>query len=208
MIEFSSKKLEQAVFEISKLPGIGSKTALRLALHLLKKEKSEVSQLTNAINTMKEEIQQCKRCFNISDQPICEICSQTNRDEKTICVVEDIRDVMALENIHGYRGYYHVLGGLISPMDGIGPSDLTTDALLVRVKESEVKEVILALNTTMEGDTTNFYLYKKLEPFEVSVTTIARGIGVGDTLEFTDEVTLGRSFENRIPFEQTLRQKS
>jgi len=206
LIEISSKKLEQAVFEISKLPGIGNKTALRLALNLLKQDESVVQNLTQALTQMKQELKQCRVCYNISDHDVCNICSQYKRDKQIICVVEDIRDVMALENVHGFTGVYHVLGGLISPMDGIGPSQLTVDALVSRVKTDEVKEVILALNTTMEGDTTNFYLYKKLQDLPVNITTIARGIGVGDSLEYTDEVTLGRSLQNRIPFEQTMRQ--
>jgi recombination protein RecR len=204
-MDIPSKKLEQAVFEISKLPGIGQKTALRLALHLLRQDTSEVLKLSEALLHMKTDLKQCERCFNISDSEICEICRKPKRDEQTICVVEDIRDVMAIENAHGFTGLYHVLGGLISPMDGIGPSNLTIDALLKRIEEDEVKEVILALNTTMEGDTTNFYLFKKMSALSVNVTTIARGIGVGDSLEYTDEVTLGRSLQNRIPFEQTMR---
>jgi recombination protein RecR len=204
-MDIPSKKLEQAVFEISKLPGIGQKTALRLALHLLKQEPSEVLKLSEALMHMRTDLKQCIKCFNISDSEVCEICRKPKRDQQTICVVEDIRDVMALENIHGYTGLYHVLGGLISPMDGIGPGNLTIDALLKRVQEEEITEVILALNTTMEGDTTNFYLFKKLQNFPIKVTTIARGIGVGDSLEYTDEVTLGRSLQNRIPFEQTMR---
>lgn len=204
-MDIPSKKLEQAVFEISKLPGIGQKTALRLALHLLRQDTSEVLKLSEALLHMKTDLKQCARCYNISDSEVCEICRKPKRDEQTICVVEDIRDVMAIENAHGYSGLYHVLGGLISPMDGIGPSNLTIDALIKRIAEDEVKEVILALNTTMEGDTTNFYLYKKMSALSVNVTTIARGIGVGDSLEYTDEVTLGRSLQNRIPFEQTMR---
>ncbi len=204
-MDIPSKKLEQAVFEISKLPGIGQKTALRLALHLLRQDTSEVFKLSESLVHMKTELKQCSRCFNISDSELCELCRKPKRDAQTICVVEDIRDVMAIENAHGFTGLYHVLGGLISPMDGIGPSNLTIDALIKRIEEDEVKEVILALNTTMEGDTTNFYLFKKMSTLNVNVTTIARGIGVGDSLEYTDEVTLGRSLQNRIPFEQTMR---
>ena len=204
-MDIPSKKLEQAVFEISKLPGIGQKTALRLALHLLRQDTSEVFKLSESLVHMKTELKQCSRCFNISDSELCELCRKPKRDAQTICVVEDIRDVMAIENAHGCTGLYHVLGGLISPMDGIGPSNLTIDALIKRIEEDEVKEVILALNTTMEGDTTNFYLFKKMSTLNVNVTTIARGIGVGDSLEYTDEVTLGRSLQNRIPFEQTMR---
>lgn len=204
-MDIPSKKLEQAVFEISKLPGIGQKTALRLALHLLRQDTSEVLKLSESLLHMKTDLKQCVRCFNISDSEVCEICRKPKRDAQTICVVEDIRDVMAIENAHGFTGLYHVLGGLISPMDGIGPSNLTIDALMKRIEEDEVKEVILALNTTMEGDTTNFYLYKKISALNVNITTIARGIGVGDSLEYTDEVTLGRSLQNRIPFEQTMR---
>lgn len=204
-MDIPSKKLEQAVFEISKLPGIGQKTALRLALHLLRQDTSEVLKLSESLSHMKTDLKQCVRCYNISDSEVCEICRKPKRDAQTICVVEDIRDVMAIENAHGFTGLYHVLGGLISPMDGIGPSNLTIDALMKRIEEDEVKEVILALNTTMEGDTTNFYLYKKISALNVNITTIARGIGVGDSLEYTDEVTLGRSLQNRIPFEQTMR---
>ena len=204
-MDIPSKKLEQAVFEISKLPGIGQKTALRLALHLLRQDTSEVLKLSESLSHMKTDLKQCVRCYNISDSEVCEICRKPKIDAQTICVVEDIRDVMAIENAHGFTGLYHVLGGLISPMDGIGPSNLTIDALMKRIEEDEVKEVILALNTTMEGDTTNFYLYKKISALNVNITTIARGIGVGDSLEYTDEVTLGRSLQNRIPFEQTMR---
>jgi recombination protein RecR len=204
-MDIPSKKLEQAVFEISKLPGIGQKTALRLALHLLRQDTSEVLKLSESLLHMKTDLKQCTRCYNISDNEVCEICRKPKRDEQTICVVEDIRDVMAIENAHGFTGLYHVLGGLISPMDGIGPSNLTIDALMKRIELDDVKEVILALNTTMEGDTTNFYLFKKMSALNVNITTIARGIGVGDSLEYTDEVTLGRSLQNRIPFEQTMR---
>ena len=204
-MDIPSKKLEQAVFEISKLPGIGQKTALRLALHLLRQDASEVLKLSESLLHMKTDLKQCIKCFNISDNDVCEICRKPKRDAQIICVVEDIRDVMAIENAHGYSGLYHVLGGLISPMDGIGPGSLTIDALLKRIEDDEVKEVILALNTTMEGDTTNFYLFKKMAALNVNITTIARGIGVGDSLEYTDEVTLGRSLQNRIPFEQTMR---
>ena len=204
-MDIPSKKLEQAVFEISKLPGIGQKTALRLALHLLRQDTSEVLKLSEALLHMKTDLKQCERCFNISDSEICEICRKPKRDEQTICVVEDIRDVMAIENAHGFTGLYHVLGGLISPMDGIGPSNLTIDALLKRIEEDEVKEVILALNTTMEGDTTNFYIYRKLNPFAVTISTLARGVAIGDDLEYADEVTLGRSILNRTSFEDTFK---
>ena len=205
-MEYSSKILEQAVREINRLPGIGGKTALRLALHLIKQEESDIESLTKSITNLKETLKQCTVCFNISDKDICDICANLNRDRTLICVVEDIRDVMALENAGSFKGLYHVLGGLISPMDGIGPSNLSILDLLKRLDTGEVKEVVLALNATMEGDTTNFYLYRKINNLNLTVTTIARGIGVGDTLEYTDEITLGRSMQNRIPFEQTMHQ--
>jgi recombination protein RecR len=201
---YPSKLLESAVNEFSRLPGIGKKSALRLVLHLLKQEKEMVFQFSDAIRTMREEIQYCDSCYNISDKPSCDICANPKRDHSQVCVVESIRDVMAIENTHQYSGIYHVLGGVISPMDGIGPDDLTISPLEEKVKSGEVKELILALSTTMEGDTTNFYLYKKIAPYDIEVTTIARGVSVGDELEYADEVTLGRSLVNRLPFEKTL----
>ena len=198
--QYPSHLLERAVQEFSKLPGIGRKTALRLVLHMLRQQTSDVEMFADAIATMKREVKFCKCCHNISDDDICPICSDTRRDASVICVVENIQDVMAIENTQQFHGLYHVLGGLISPMDGIGPSDLEIDSLVSRVEQGEVKEVILALSSTMEGDTTNFYIFRKLAPTEVSVSIIARGIAVGNELEYTDEVTLGRSILNRTPF--------
>ena len=184
------------------MPGVGRKTALRLVLHLLRQDTEDVLQLTAAINKMKQEVKRCRICHNISDSEVCPICSDPRRDETTICVVENIQDVMAVENTQQFRGLYHVLGGVISPMDGIGPSDLEIDSLVERVGKGGVKEVILALSSTMEGDTTNFYIFRKLAPFsDVKISIIARGIPVGDELEYADEVTLGRSILNRTPFE-------
>lgn len=193
--------MERAVQEFSQLPGIGRKTALRLVLHLLRQEPDDVFQFTDAISRMKEKVKFCKVCHNISDQDICPICSDDRRDSSTICVVENIQDVMAVENTQQFTGLYHVLGGLISPMDGIGPGDLEIESLVARVSEGPVKEVILALSSTMEGDTTNFYIFRKLAPYDVKISIIARGIAVGNELEYTDEVTLGRSILNRTPFD-------
>lgn len=190
--------------EISKLPGIGQKTALRLALYLLKRPEDEAASLADAIIKLRTHTAYCQKCHNVSDTDICSICINPKRDEKLICVVEDIRDVMAIENTGNFTGLYHVLGGLISPLDGIGPGDLQISSLINRVQAQGAKEVILALNSTMEGDTTNFYLYRKLKDFNLTVSTIARGIAVGDELEYTDEVTLGRSIALRIPYEQSL----
>lgn len=203
-MNFSSKLLEDAVNEFGKLPGIGQKTALRLVLHLLGKEQAEVAQFGNTLIKLKNEIKNCKVCHNISDHEICNICSSPKREKEVICVVEDARDVMAIENTNQYFGVYHVLGGLISPMDGIGPSDLNIENLVERVKNSEVKEIILALSANMEGDTTLFYLHKKLKDFNIPITTIARGIAFGGELEYADEVTLGRSIATRVPYENTL----
>ena len=200
--QYPSQLLEQAVQEFSKLPGIGRKTALRLVLHLLRQDDDDVMQFSEAIARMKQEVQYCHVCHNISDSDVCPICSDPRRDTQTICVVENIQDVMAVENTQQFTGLYHGLGGVISPMDGIGPSDLEIESLVDRVKEGGVKEVILALSSTMEGDTTNFYIFRKLAPFtDVKLSIIARGISVGDELEYTDEVTLGRSILNRTPFE-------
>jgi recombination protein RecR len=204
MQNFPSRLLEDAVNEMASLPGIGKKTALRLVLHLLKRESHEVTQFANAFTSLHSDIKYCQSCHNVSDAEICEICSDTRRDGETICVVEDIRDVMALENTQQYRGLYHVLGGIISPMDGIGPSDLEIDSLVYRVAQGNIKEIIMALSATMEGDTTNFYLFRKLKDFSIKVSTLARGVAVGDELEYADEVTLGRSILHRTPFEQTL----
>jgi len=205
-MNFSSRKIELAVEEISRLPGIGKKTALRLALHLLRRPAAQTESLSAALLDLRNNTTFCTECHTISDTEICSICSSPKRDKSIVCIVEDVRDVMAIENTGGYSGVYHVLGGLISPMDGIGPSDLTIDALIDKMKTGEVKEVVFALNTTMEGDTTNFYLYRKIKDFGASLTTIARGIAVGDELEFADEVTLGRSIQHRIPYEQSLPQ--
>lgn len=201
-MNYSSKLLEQAVDEFGKLPGIGAKTALRLVLHLLKQSNGDVQRFANAMLQMKEHIKYCKTCFNISDLDECEICQSVKRDRTTICVVEDTRDVMAIENTNQYHGVYHVLGGLISPMDGVGPSDLRIDALVERVRQTEVSEIILALSATMEGDTTIFYLYRRLKEFDITITTIARGIAFGGELEYVDEVTLGRSIMTRVPYEK------
>lgn len=204
LMNFSSRKIEQAVEEISRLPGIGKKTALRLALHLLRRPSAQTEELSAALLDLRNNTTFCKECHTISDTEICGICSSPKRDKSIVCVVEDVRDVMAIENTGGFQGTYHVLGGLISPMDGIGPSDLHIDSLLEKLKAGTVEELVFALNTTMEGDTTNFYLYRKVKDFEVQLTTIARGIAVGDELEFADEVTLGRSIQHRIPYEQSL----
>ncbi|MGN6181439.1 MAG: recombination mediator RecR [Mucilaginibacter sp.] len=203
-MNFSSKLLEDAVAEFSKLPGVGQKTALRLVLHLLKQDKAEVNKFSNAISKLRNEIQFCQTCHNISDQLICEICNAPKRDRSLICVVEDTRDVMAIENTNQYNGLYHVLGGLISPMDGIGPSDLEVDTLVERLKNEEVKEVIFALSATMEGDTTIFYLNKRIKPYNLTISTIARGIAFGGELEYVDELTLGRSIATRVPYENSL----
>ena len=200
--QYPSELLEKAVQEFSKLPGIGRKTALRLVLNLLRREEDEVLQFTETVARMRQEVKHCKVCHNISDSEVCPICSDPRRDTTTICVVENIQDVMAVENTQQYQGLYHVLGGVISPMDGVGPADLEIESLVERVRQGGVKEVILALSSTMEGDTTNFYIFRKLAPYtEVKLTIIARGISVGDELEYTDEVTLGRSILNRTLFE-------
>jgi len=204
-MDFSSKLLENAVNEVSQLPGIGKRTALRLVLHLLKQPEDQTLRLSNSLRRVREEINFCKNCHNISDSALCEICANPNRNEKLVCVVEDIRDVMAIENTSQYKGHYHVLGGKISPMDGIGPGDLNIPTLVEKVKNGSVSELIFALSSTMEGDTTNFYIFKQIEGVAITTTTIARGISVGDELEYADEVTLGRSIVNRIPFESSLK---
>jgi len=198
--QYPSQLLEQAVQEFSKLPGIGRKTALRLVLHLLRQDTEEVALFANTIARMRQEVKHCRVCHNVSDNDVCPICSDPRRDESTVCVVENIQDVMAVENTQQFNGLYHVLGGVISPMDGIGPADLEIDSLVERVKDGGIKEVILALGSTMEGDTTGFYIFRKLATYDVRLTAIARGISVGDELEYTDEVTLGRSILNRMPF--------
>ena len=200
--KYPSSLLEKAVSELSKLPGIGRKSALRLVLYMLRRENEEVDAFSEAITTLKHEVKYCKVCHNISDTDVCPICSDVRRDATTICVVENIQDVMAIEKTQQYNGLYHVLGGIISPMDGIGPNDIEISSLVERVKTGKVKEVILALSSTMEGDTTNFFISRKLADFDVAISVIARGISVGDELEYTDEVTLGRSIINRTPFKQ------
>lgn len=204
-MEFSSKLLENAVYEMSQLPGVGKRTALRLVLHLLKQPETQTHQMAEALLAMRNNIKFCEKCHNISDVVLCEICANPNRDESLICVVEDIRDVMAIENTSQFKGLYHVLGGKISPLDGIGPQDLTIYSLVEKVKIGVVKEVIFALSSTLEGDTTNFYIYKQIEAYDIQTSTIARGISVGDELEYADEITLGRSILHRIPFENSLK---
>jgi recombination protein RecR len=199
--QYPSQLLEKAVTEFSKLPGIGRKTALRLVLHLLRQDDEDVDGFATAVSRLKKEVKHCRICHNISDTDVCPICSDPRRDTQTVCVVENIQDVMAIENTLQYRGLYHVLGGIISPMNGIGPSDIEIDSLVERISEGNVKEVILALSSTMEGDTTNFYIFRKLAGYDVKISMIARGISVGDELEYTDEVTLGRSIINRTPFD-------
>lgn len=199
-MNYSSQLLEKAVTEINRLPGIGSKTALRLALHLLRQDEGKVDALANSIVKMRREVRYCNTCYNICDGESCEICSNPLRDKSIVCVVENIQDVMAIENTMQYRGLYHVLGGVISPMDGIGPSDLQIESLVERVRQGGVAEVILALSPTMEGDTTNYYIFRKLEDTGVKVTVIARGVAQNDELQYTDEVTLGRALAGRIPF--------
>ena len=203
-MEFSSKSLDVAVNEISKLPGIGRRSALRLALYLLKQPKDFSFGLSKAINDLRENINYCNKCYNISDKDFCQICSNPKRNQGVVCVVQDIRDVMAIESTSQYNGLYHVLGGLISPMDGIGPSELNIGPLVEKINSGKIEEVIFALSSTMEADTTNFYIYKKIESLKIKITTISRGISVGDELEYTDEVTLGRSILSRIPFENSI----
>jgi recombination protein RecR len=199
-MNFSSKLLETAVNELARLPGIGRKTALRLALHLLNRPVEEVELFTSSLLTMRQEIKRCKVCNNIADSDLCQICSSPKRDSGTICVVQDTRDVMAIENTGQFSGIYHVLGGVISPMEGIGPDELNIDPLVEKTTSGKVREIILALPTTVEGDTTSFYIFRKLENSEVVLSVIARGIAVGDDIEYTDEITLGRSILNRTPY--------
>tara|TARA_B110000263_G_C15310658_1_gene512972 strand:+ start:2904 stop:3524 length:621 start_codon:yes stop_codon:yes gene_type:complete len=203
-MDFSSKLLENAVYEISQLPGIGKRTALRMALHLLKQPKEITQSLVKALDEFRENIVFCKKCHNLSDNNICEICLNSKRNASQICVVEDVRDVMAIENTNQFQGLYHVLNGIISPIDGIGPQDLTISSLVEKVKEGAVNEVIFALSASMEGDTTIFYIHRQLSSFNILISTIARGIPVGDELEYTDEVTLGRSILKRIPYEGSI----
>lgn len=200
---YSSKLLNDAVDEFASLPGIGRKTALRLVLFLLNQDNQDVDRFGSTILRLKKEIKYCSICHNISDTEICNICSDKYRDKETICVVESIRDVMSIENTQQFNGLYHVLGGIISPIDGIGPADLTIDSLVQKAESGYIKEVVLALSTTMEGDTTNFYIFKKLKNTTVSITTLARGVAIGDDLEYADEITLGRSIKNRMKFEDT-----
>ena len=204
-MEFSSKLLENAVDEMSQLPGIGRRTALRLVLHMLRQPEEQTLKLSQALGTMRSQIKFCKSCHNISDMELCEICTNPHRNSEIICVVEDVRDVMAIENTSSFKGLYHVLGGKISPMDGVGPHDLNINPLVEKVKQGAIKELIFALSSTMEGDTTNFYIFKQIQDYSVLTSTIARGISVGDELEYADEITLGRSILNRIPFEASLK---
>jgi recombination protein RecR len=205
-MELPSKLVENAVNEMAHLPGIGKRTALRLVLHLLKQPLEQTEELVQALATMRKDIQFCTTCHTISDAEVCSICSNSSRDKSIICVVEDVRDVMALENTNMFKGVYHVLGGKISPIEGIGPSQLKITSLVDKVKGGGVSEIIFALSSTMEGDTTNFYIYKQIKEYSVKTSTIARGIAVGDELEYADEVTLGRSLLNRIPFETSIKQ--
>lgn len=199
-MKIPSKYIEEAVEQLSSLQGIGKKTALRLVLNLLKRDRSDIERFSNAFISMKENVKACESCGNISDINICTICSNEKRDHETICIVEDIRDIMAIESTETYNGIYHVLGGVISPMDGIGPSDLNISSLINKLENSEVKEIIFALSATMEGDTTNFYLFKKITPFNIKVTSLSRGVSVGSELHYADELTLGRSLLQRQPF--------
>jgi recombination protein RecR len=203
--KYPSVFLDNAVNEFAKLPGIGKKTALRLALHTLKRTKDDVSTFGRAIMDLRNQVNYCKVCHNICDSEICDICSDTRRDDSLICVVENIKEVMAIENTGQYHGLYHVLGGIISPMDGIGPGDLQIESLIERVKGKAVKEIILALSTTMEGDTTNFYIYRKLSGIAIKISIIARGVSIGDEIEYADEITLGRSILNRVNFSDSFK---
>ena len=205
MIDYSSKLLENAVEEMSRFPGIGKRSALRLILHLLNQPEDQTVDLAQALIKLRTEIKFCKSCHNISDSELCDICKSPKRQKEIICVVEDIRDVMAIENTQQFKGLYHVLGGKISPMDGVGPQNLNIKTLIDKVKDGQVEEIIFALSSTMEGDTTNFYIYKQIQNHEIKTSSIARGIAVGDELEFADEVTLGRSILNRQPFEESLK---
>ena len=202
--QLSSSLLEKAVAELAKLPGIGEKTALRLALHLLRQEPETAESLGNAIIEMRKSVKYCKVCHNISEDEVCEICSDSRRDSSVVCVVENIKDVLTIESTNEFHGLYHVLGGIISPLDGIGPSDIEIESLVERVKEGGIKEVIFALNHTLQGDTTNYYIFRKLAPYDVEISLLARGLSIGNELEYTDELTLGRSIHNRIPFSDTI----
>ncbi|MEG1999678.1 MAG: recombination mediator RecR, partial [Bacteroidales bacterium] len=202
---YSSPLLESAVNELAKLPGIGRKTALRLVLYLLRQEEQAAVMLGESLVRLRKEVKYCKICHNISKDDVCGLCSDMKRDASVICVVENIKDVMAIENTHQFKGLYHVLGGIISPMDGISPNDLEIGSLVDRVTAGEIKEIILALSTTMEGDTTNFYIFRKLSPYDVNISVLARGVSIGDELEYTDEITLGRSILNRTPFNDSFK---
>ena len=203
-MNFSSKLVENAVNQLSSLPGIGKKSALRLVLHMIKQEKQNINQFGNSFIDLINNINYCSECFSISDNQKCEICSDQKRDKSTICVVEDIRVMIAVESTMQFKGVYHVLGGLISPMDGIGPSDIKVEELIQKVQNSEVKEIIFALSTTMEGDTTNFYLFRRLKDLNITISSIARGISIGDELEYADEITLGTAISSRLPYENSL----
>ena len=204
-MDFSSKLLENAVNEVSRLPGIGKRTALRLVLHLLRQPADNTKFLSEALLHLRNDVKTCEKCHNISDTLLCDICQNPRRNSDIVCVVEDIRDVMAIESTSQFKGLYHVLGGKISPIEGIGPQELKIESLVNKVENAEIKELIFALSSTMEGDTTNFYIFKQIEKYDVITSTIARGISVGDELEYADEVTLGRSIVNRIPFTQSLK---
>lgn len=203
-MEFTSKLIEQAVGHFASLPGVGKKSALRYVLHMIKQDRQDVVNFADVLKALKHDLKYCKNCHTISDNDVCEVCSNPLRNSKLVCVVQDYRDVMAIENTGLYKGVYHVLGGLISPMEGVGPSNLNIDTLVTKVQNQDVTEVILALNATMEGETTSFFIFKKLAPFNVTLSAIARGIAVGDELEYTDEVTLGRSIVNRIPYNNSI----
>ena len=202
---FDSPLLENAVSELSKLPGIGRKTALRLALHLLRRSEDEANALGNSIIELRSKIKYCSQCHNISEEEICPICNDEKRDSSVVCVVENVKDVMTIESTHQHKGVYHVIGGLISPLDGVSPSDLEIESLIERVKRGNIKEIILALSATIDGDTTNYYIFRKLSDFPVKVTVLARGLSVGNELEFTDELTLGKSIQNRILYSDTFK---
>lgn len=204
-MEFSSKIIEQAVDAFAQLPGVGKKTALRFVLHVIKQDKNSIDEFSSLISRLKTDLKFCQKCYNISESDICEICSNPLRDGATICVVQDYRDILAIEKTGLYKGHYHVLGGLISPLEGIGPSNLNIESLVEKLKDNSVNEIILALNATMEGETTSFFIFKKIAPYDVKLSAIARGIAVGDELEYADEVTLGRSITNRIPFDSLLK---
>jgi recombination protein RecR len=204
-VEFSSKIIEQAVEAFAQLPGVGKKTALRYVLHIIKQDKSQVETLSRILLQLKTDLKFCQKCHNISEQIICEICQNPLRDETTICVVQDYRDVMAIENTGLYKGHYHILGGIISPIDGITPSSLNIETLVNKVSAGNIVEIILALNATMEGETTSFYIFRKLAPYNIKLSAIARGIAIGDELEYADEITLGRSITNRIPFDSIMK---